>query len=60
VTVSPDRWVGSPRHPWLLERGIEAFPDTFVLDADHVIRAEGLRGAALAEVLEELLAELGY
>lgn len=37
---------------------MRAYPTVFVLDADGVVRARDLRGAALGAKVDELLAEL--
>ena len=50
-------WQGSTDGPIPTEWGIDSYPTVFVLDAKHVIRAIGARGAELERVVDELVAE---
>ncbi|MAF67172.1 MAG: hypothetical protein CMJ84_16135 [Planctomycetes bacterium] len=51
-------WQGSTDGPLCELWQVRAYPTVFVLDADGVVRARDLRGAALGAKVDELLAEL--
>lgn len=51
-------WQGSPSGPIPASWGVDSYPTVFVLDASHVIRHVGARGARLGAVVDELLDEL--
>ena len=51
-------WQGSTRGPIPTRWGIQAFPTTFVLDADQVIRHVNVRGEELERVVAELLEQM--
>lgn len=49
---------GSTSGPIATAWGIEGWPTIYIIDADGVIRAEGLRGEELEAKVRELLAEV--
>ena len=40
--------------------GVRSWPTIYVLDAEGIIRAKGVRGDDLDEAIDELLAEMGH